>query len=124
MSERPSQEQIAVFRRAAVQREEARREAAVARHTAALAVARTAADLLKRDFGARRVMVYGSTARGLGFHADSDIDLVAEGIPAEFYWRAWNAVDALDPAFEVNLIDWEDATPALRADIARDGIEL
>lgn len=90
----------------------------------ALELARRAADLLKREFGAKRVVVYGSTAHGRWFHGDSDIDLMAEGIPAELYWRAWNAVDALDPKFEVNLVDWEDATPALRAAIERDGIVL
>jgi hypothetical protein len=35
------------------------------------------------------------------------------------FWRAWNAIDALDAGFEVNLVDWEDATPALLENVAR-----
>jgi predicted nucleotidyltransferase len=90
----------------------------------ALELARRAAEVLKREYGATRVLVYGSTAHGQWFNSRSDIDLIAEGIPAESYWRAWNAIDALEPDFEVNLVDWEDATPALRAAAEQEGIVL
>lgn len=76
-------------------------------------VTREAAALLKSAYGVTRVVVYGSTAHGYWFNSESDIDLIAAGIPATLYWRAWNTIDALTPEFEVNLVDWEDATPAL-----------
>jgi predicted nucleotidyltransferase len=117
-------EQMAMYRRTALLREEEREQYAAARRAEALEIARRAADLLKREFGATRVVVYGSAAHGRWFHSDSDIDLMAEGIPAKLYWRAWNAVDALDQRFEVNLVDWEDARPALREAIEREGIIL
>jgi uncharacterized protein len=119
-----SQEQLAVYKRTAREREEARKEADAKRRTAALEVARQAAALLKREYGATRVVVYGSTAHGYWFNSESDIDLIAEGIPAKQYWRAWNAIDALTPEFEVNLVDWEDAKPALLESVEREGIEL
>jgi predicted nucleotidyltransferase len=122
--EQAGAEQMAMYRRTAFLREQERQRYAAERRAEALEIARRAADLLKREFGATRVVVYGSTAHGRWFHADSDIDLMAEGIPAKLYWRAWNAVDALDQKFEVNLVDWEDARPALRDAIEREGIIL
>lgn len=46
-----------------------------------------AAELLRTRFGATRVILFGSLAWG-GFHAGSDVDLAAEGIPAEGAGRA------------------------------------
>ncbi len=131
MTEPVSAEKKALYRRAALEREEARRQAGSVRRQAgsvrrqaALAVAQQTAALLKQNYGATRVVLYGSTAHGRWFHDDSDIDLAAEGIPADSYLRAWNAVDALTPDFEVNLLDWGDATPALLESIEREGIPL
>jgi predicted nucleotidyltransferase len=124
MVNKPSPELMAIYRRAALEREEQRRQQNAARRQGALELAHRAAELLKESYGATRVVVYGSTARGDGFNSDSDIDLMAEGIPPALFWRAWNAIDALDAGFEVNLVDWEDATPALLENIAREGITL
>jgi predicted nucleotidyltransferase len=38
-------------------------------------------------YGARKIIVYGSVARG-DYRADSDIDICCEGIPPEYYFRA------------------------------------
>ncbi len=119
-----SQEQLAAYKRTAREREQARKQADAERRLAALDVARQAAALLKSEYGATRVVVYGSTAHGCWFNSESDIDLIAAGIPAKLYWRAWNAIDALTPEFEVNLVDWEDATPALLESVEREGIVL
>ena len=119
-----SQEQLAAYKRTAREREQARKQADAERRLAALDVAHQAAALLKSEYGATRVVVYGSTAHGCWFNSESDIDLIAAGIPAKLYWRAWNAIDALTPEFEVNLVDWEDATPALLESVEREGIVL
>lgn len=119
-----TQEQLAVYKRTALEREKARKEADAERRIAAMEVARQAAVLLKSEYGATRVVVYGSTAHGYWFNSESDIDLIAAGIPPKLYWRAWNAIDALTPEFEVNLVDWEDATPALLESVEREGIAL
>ncbi len=119
-----SQEQLAAYKHTVREREQARKQADAERRLAALEVARQAAALLKNEYGATRVVVYGSTAHGCWFNSESDIDLIAAGIPAKLYWRAWNAIDALTPEFEVNLVDWEDATPALLESVEREGIVL
>lgn len=124
MTDSISPEQMAIYRRTALAREQARREAAAQRRAAALALAKAAAALLRQQFGATRVRLFGSTAHGCWFTAESDIDLAAEGIAPDQFWRASGAVSALDPAFEFNLLAWEDARPALRAAIEREGILL
>lgn len=115
---------MAVYKRTALARERARRQANEKRRTAALAVARAAAALLREQYGATRVLLFGSTAHGYWFRAESDIDLAAEGIAPDRFWRAWNAADALAPEFEINLVAWEEATPALREAIEREGVLL
>ena len=124
MTESIPPEQMAIYRRTALARERARQEANSQRRAAALALAKAAAALLREQHGATRVLLYGSTAHGLWFTNESDIDLAVEGITADRFWRAWSAVAALDPAFEINLVAWEDATPPLRAAIEREGILL
>jgi predicted nucleotidyltransferase len=74
MTESISPEQMAAYRRTAVAREKARQAANAQRRTAALAVAQAAAALLRRQFGATRVVLFGSAARGDWFTTASDIE--------------------------------------------------
>ena len=87
-------------------------------------LARQAANLLKAEFGAKRVVVFGSLPRGEGFSARSDIDLMAEGIAAQDFWRAWCALDRLTSDFEIELVASEEATPKLQEVVRREGVEL
>lgn len=115
---------LTVYQRAALAREERRAQARAARRQRGLEVALQAAVLLKERFGATRVVLFGSAARGCGFREESDLDLAAEGIPVKDFWRAWAALDTLDPTFEINLVAFEEATPSLLAAIEAEGIEL
>jgi predicted nucleotidyltransferase len=63
----------------------ARREALLSR---ARAEARAVAELLVRDFGAKRVWLFGSLVKGATFGRSSDIDLAVEGLPADDLFRA------------------------------------
>jgi predicted nucleotidyltransferase len=113
-----------VYQRAAREREERRRSALHERLQRAEAAARSAAQVLKERFGATAVILFGSVAHGLGFHADSDIDLAAAGIAPADFWRAWAALDAIDPTFEINLIAVEEATASLKAVLDTEGVAL
>lgn len=73
---------------------------------------------------AQRLFLFGSVAHGLGFHADSDIDLAAAGIAPADFWRAWAALDTIDSSFEINLIAVEEATASLKAVLETEGILL
>ncbi len=112
------------YRRAALAREGAHRQAAEERRQAAWNLARRAARLLRDEFGATRVIAFGSLAHGAWFEQRSDIDLAVEGIPAEAFWRAWCALDRLDPTVEFDLIALESAPERLRDEIAQQGVAL
>lgn len=90
----------------------------------AWAVARTAAQLLRGQFGATRVVAFGSLARRDWFTPWSDVDLAAWGIPAQAFYQAVAAVTGLSPEFRVDLVAHEDCQPALRRVIEQDGIAL
>lgn len=119
-----SSEKMAVYRRSARAREAAYQQAQQQRRERAWVLARQAADLLKAGFGAKRVVVFGSLARGEGFGIRSDIDLLAEGIAPQFFWRAWCALDRLAGDFELELVASEEATSRLHEVVAREGVEL
>jgi predicted nucleotidyltransferase len=90
----------------------------------AMRQARRAAALLKREFGATRVVLFGSLAHRLWFTRWSDIDLAVWGIaPGEFY-RAAGTVADLKTGFKIDVVDPTDCHPLVRQEIEEDGIEL
>jgi uncharacterized protein len=102
---------------------EERRRADEAAARQALRIAGTLAGILRERYGARRVVLVGSLARG-EFVAGSDIDLAAEGIPAERFFRAGADLEAAAGGLHVDLIPIESANAAFLADLSRDGIVL
>ena len=89
---------------------------------AAIAQARAAAALLRDEFGATRVRLFGSVARG-DTNEDFDVDLAAEGIPRRRYFAAWAAAGLL-VGRKLDLVDLEDAPALLRQRIEEDGVDL
>ena len=82
-----------------------------------------AAEQLRR-LGARRVVLFGSLARGYGFGDSSDVDLAVEDLPAGTYWQAWRLAEQVLGGLQVDLIALERASGPLRRAIERDGVEL
>ncbi len=110
--------------RQALRRREADRLDAVRRLAErAWAVAREAARILKEEYGARQVILFGSLARGT-FGLRSDVDLAVEGLSGRAFYRAVGRLQALDSSLSVDLVDVEEASPALRRAIEREGIPL
>jgi predicted nucleotidyltransferase len=97
---------------------------AARRRQQAWRVARQAAQLLRDEYGAHKVVVFGSLAHDAWFTPWSDIDLAAWGIPPERYYGAVAAVTGLSPAFQVDLVDPNSCRASLRAALEREGIEL
>ncbi len=86
---------------------------------------RKAAGVLKDQFGARQVILFGSLAGSAWYGATSDIDLAVEGLKGgKNYWQAWRAVEEIVNDRLVDLIEIEDASESLRQAIQRYGIEL
>ena len=116
-----TKEEMAVYRATAQRHWTQRQQAMVQRRERAWALARQAAALLKEQFGASRVVVFGSLARGGLFHPHSDVDLAAWGLDERVYYRAVSQLLSLDPAIEVDLVIAEDIPATLRAVIEAEG---
>ena len=96
----------------------------IARWERALKIAHVAAGLLREEFGATRVVGFGSVAHRAWFTPQSDIDVAAWDIPADQFYRAVAAVTGLSSEFAVDLVDPQGCRPAIRLRIEREGMEL
>ena len=86
---------------------------------------RKAAEVLKTQFGARQVILFGSLAGAGRYGAISDVDLAVEGLKGgKSYWHAWRVVEEIIKDRLVDLIEIEDAAESLRQAIQRYGIKL
>jgi len=94
------------------------------RRRRARAVASKAARLLKTEFGAKEVILFGSLARRAGFTPWSDIDLAAKGIPPLRFYEAVGVVIGLSGEFKIDLIDLDDCSASMRANITTEGKSL
>jgi len=87
-------------------------------------LARTAAQRLREEFGARRVVLFGSAVKQPSFTQWSDVDLAAWGIAPERFYAAVAAVTSLSTEIAVDLVDPEECPATLQTVIEREGIEL
>ena len=89
-------------------------------------VARLAAEMLKKRFGATRVVVFGSLSRESTFTPWSDIDLGVWGIaPENYYSAAGAAMDTgLENGIRVDVVDLADCGPQFSVNIEKEGIDL
>ena len=78
--------------------------------------------MLIARFGATRVRLFGSLARGDVGEA-FDIDIAVEGIAPERFFSACAAADRLVTR-KLDVVDVADASPLLRKRINDDGIDL
>ncbi len=124
MSIKLTPEEIAMYRAAAKRKWQESQPERIQRQKRAWELAQLAAALLKEQFKATRVMVFGSLVRNDCFTLWSDVDIAAWGISPDETLRAMEAVRDLDEMIEVNLVDVETCTPALLANIEREGILL
>jgi uncharacterized protein len=86
-----------------------------------LELARQATALLKAEFGAKRVMIFGSVVHGYWFSATSDIDLAVLGIDTLAYLTAVARLQDLSPDFKIDLIRMERCQPQLEQLILQEG---
>jgi uncharacterized protein len=109
----------------AIRRRRAEQAAEISsRRRRAMLAARKAAKLLKTEFGAKEVILFGSLARRVGFTRWSDIDLASRGIPSERYLTAMDTVLHMSPDFKIDLVELETCLPAMRKSIEAEGKPL
>ena len=117
-------EKLAVYRATAQRRREQERPEVDYRRKQAWTAARQAAKLLKSEFKATRVVVFGSLARQSGFTRWSDVDIAAWGIAPKDTFRAIGTILDMNTEVEVNLVDVNTCLPSLLEVIEQDGIDL
>ena len=96
----------------------------VSRRGRAMSVARKAAKLLRDEFGAKEVILFGSLARHGSFSLYSDIDLAVRGIAPEKFYAAISAMMDVSGDFKIDLVEPEDCSPAMLKNIEKDGKSL
>lgn len=94
------------------------------RLTHARKVARRAAMILRKQFGVMEVVLFGSMTNPSLFHSRSDVDIAVWGLTGNAYYRAVGILQSLDPEIGVDVIAFEEASPALQEVIRRDGKPL
>ena len=124
MSELIKSQESQSYRLAAQTRTNKKVKSLAERKDRAWYIARCATTLLKEDYGVKRVVLIGSLASGKGFHQRSDIDLVVWGLDEKKYYQAVGRLLGLNPEFEIDLIEAENAPPNILIVIEREGISL
>jgi uncharacterized protein len=95
----------------------------VAQAEEARRVATFLATELRSRFGAEKVVLFGSLARS-EFSRHSDIDLAVWGVPPAEFYRAVAFASGYSKVWEVDLVDVEDCSEALRRNIEQEGVVL
>ena len=113
-----------VYRATSRRRQQEELETKNRRRELAWEVAQRAAGLLKDQFGAGRVLVFGSLARGQTFSMRSDIDLAAWGLRSDDYFVAVARLQDFSPDFEIDLVAIEHCRQELHEVILREGRTL
>jgi len=109
----------------AIQRRKTMKSAKLTKRRRRAAItARKAAELLRREFGAGDVFLFGSIARRGSFTLWSDIDIAARGILPTRFFEAVGAVTGLSAEFKIDLIDLETCPTAMRETIEAEGKAL
>jgi len=89
----------------------------------AMTVAKKVASFLKKEYGATRVMLFGSLADGF-FKKDSDIDIYFEGIPSTRLLRAAGHCTEVFHKYDLDLIPASFCDADMRQRILKEGVAL
>jgi predicted nucleotidyltransferase len=115
--------ELAQYRATAQRRQAERQHRQYQRQQRGWQVAQSAAQVLKQEFGAQRVRLFGSLLEVSRVRAESDIDLAVEGLSDSRYLEAVaRLLDLSD--FAVDVVQVEHATPRLCQVIEQQGVEL
>lgn len=115
---------LQVYKQAAQERQQQLKVQIQMRHERAWGVARQAAEILRFEFQAGRVVAFGSLVQPELFHQHSDVDLAVWNLDDRLYFRAVGRLQSIDPQIGVDLIQFTDAKTTLQNVIQRDGIAL
>jgi len=118
-----SPEQVARYRATAQRQAAVRQQQQLARQHQGWQVAQQAAQILKQEFGATQVWLFGSMVQVDRLHEASDVDLAVAGLDDRRYLEAVVRLWDLS-SLAIDLVQVEYARPNLLADIQTQGVEL
>jgi uncharacterized protein len=116
-------EELARYRQTLNQREREGQQRLAQRFEAAIHVTQTATELLKQEFQATQVILFGSLVHRERFHLSSDIDLAVRGLAPLDYFTAVAKLQDLS-TFKIDLVRLERCKPSLQVVIKAEGQEL
>jgi len=118
------QKKMAVYRASAEKRWEAEAQELTDYYNNLWIFACNASDMLKKQFGAKRVLVFGSLVNKELFHLNSDVDLAVWGMDEKKYFRAVSQLISLNPEIKTDLIMGENAQNSMLTRIENEGVEI
>jgi uncharacterized protein len=121
---RISPNEMQAYRAAARRRELVGQEKVTARYHRAWDVARQAARVLRNEFGAARVAVFGSLVNKNLFHARSDVDLAVWGMDEKRLFRAVGQLLAIDPDIKTDVVLAEHVSSLFLNRIEDEGVPI
>jgi len=124
MKDRPRPSSLQGYRETLRRRGEKERRRRARRDKRARRVAQRAAALLRDQFGARRVAVFGSAAAEDFSHAPLDVDVAVWGLSPTTHLEAVARLQNCSSDFKVDLIRMEDCPTELRNVVWVEGGEL
>ncbi len=93
------------------------------RYADAWEIARKAAGILKKEYSANEVILFGSLLHKQFFSLVSDVDIAVSGIPADRFFQALYRVGFLSD-IKVEMVDIEECRDYIKEIIKKEGIRL
>ncbi len=121
MNRHLSPEAMTAYRATAERRWKEKERERLARHKRAWRIARQASMVLRKQYGADKVMAFGSLVHDDWFSETSDVDLAVWGLQSEDYFVAVAKLQDLSPEFQIDLVAVEHCKPELRTVIMNEG---
>lgn len=85
------------------------------RKTQALKIAQKCINILKQNFGATDVILFGSLRGDSPWHEKSDLDLAVKGLSEKQLWEAYGTLEKILPSWlEFDLVDLEEVPSYIR----------
>lgn len=82
------------------------------------------AQILKKNYGATRVLVFGSLTDKNKFSKNSDIDLAVKGIEDRVFYKVYSEITRKYTDFDIDLVDIKDCRKSLLKKIEKEGIQV
>lgn len=87
-------------------------------------VAHEVATVLYEQFGATRVVVFGSLTEPMWFTSNSDIDIAVWGLPQDLYDKAYSKIMNFDSGFKIDIINFDISKGIFRERVQHQAIPI